>query len=77
MIGLTIQQRYRVKRFIKILADRANLHGEPREELLHLMLLWAASHTFEEFQKIKSAAADAAELHGWLCWQGQGERSNR
>ena len=42
---------------------------EPREELMRLMLSWAANNSFEKFQKIRTAAADAAELHAWLRWQ--------
>ena len=67
--GLTVKQRYRVKRYVRTLADRANADGELQEELIRLMLSWATDNGFEAFQKIRTAAADAAELHAWLRWQ--------
>ena len=67
--GLTVKQRYRIRRYVRTLTDRTNMHGELREELTRLMLSWATANSFGEFRKIRTAAADAAELHAWLRWQ--------
>ena len=66
---LTNKQRYGVRRYVRSLADRSDMHGEPRDELIRLMVNWTTAHGYEDYRKIKRVARDAAELHAWLQWQ--------